>query len=128
MNILKIVLQVLLVIMFSYFGVLKIIGSADMVTAFQSFNYATWFMRLVGLLEVGAAICLLFGVIVSQLRNLTNIGGLIIVILTTGAVYSHFFRQKNIGEGMIPLVVGLIMVAVLFLHNRNTTIVSQVTS
>ena len=128
MNILKIVLQVLLVIMFSYFGVLKIIGSADMVTAFQSFNYATWFMRLVGLLEVSAAICLLLGVIVSQPRNLINIGGLIIVILTTGAVYSHFFRQKNIGEGMIPLVVGLIMVAVLFLHNRNTTIVSQVTS
>ena len=128
MNILKIVLQVLLVIMFSYFGVLKITGSADMVTAVQSFNYATWLMRLVGLLEVSAAICLLLGVIVSQPRNLINIGGLIIVILTTGAVYSHFFRQKNIGEGMIPLVVGLIMVAVLFLHNRNTTTVSQVTS
>ncbi len=128
MNSLKIILQLLLVVMFSFFGTLKIVGSVDMITAFQSFNYAPWFMRFVGLLEVGAAICLLLAMIVSQLRNLTNIGGLIIVILTTGAVYSHFFRQKNIGEGIIPLVIGLVMVAVLMLNNRRATTVSQVTS
>lgn len=97
MNSLKIVLQLLLVVMFSYFGTLKIIGSADMVAAFQSLNYATGFMRFVGFLELGAATCLLLTVIVPKLRNLTNIGGLLIIILTTGAVYSHFFRQKNIG-------------------------------
>lgn len=128
MKILKIVLQLLLALMFSYFGTLKLIGSADMVTAFESFSYAPWFMRFVGLLEVAAAICLLLGVIVSRLRNLTNIGGLFIVMLTTGAVYSHFFRQKNISEGIIPLVVGIVMVTVLFLHKRRAKTVSQVMS
>ncbi len=126
MNILKIVLQLLLVGVFTFFGIMKIIGAPDMVLAFQSFNYADWFMRFVGLLEVGAAACLLLGLILRKQSILTNVGGFIIMILTIGAVCSHFFRQKNIGEGMIPLFVGLVMAAVLYLHNRNNT--KQLTS
>ena len=126
MNSLKIVLQLLLVGLFAYFGFMKIIGAPDMVTAFQSFNYADWFMRFVGILEVGAAICLLIGTFSRNLGILINVAGFIIMILTIGAVCSHFFRQKNIGEGMIPLVVGLIMVAILVLHNRNNA--NQITT
>ena len=121
MNILKTILLVLLAAMFAYFGSMKIIGAAEMVAAFQSFNYADWFMRFVGLLEVGAAVCLLISAFAKKLGILTNVGGFIIMILTIGAVCSHFFRQKNIGEGMIPLFVGLVMAAVLWMHNRNTT-------
>ena len=126
MNSLKIVLQLLLVGLFAYFGFMKIIGAPDMVAAFQSFNYADWFMRFVGILEVGAAICLLIGTFSRNLGILINVAGFIIMILTIGAVCSHFFRQKNIGEGMIPLVVGLIMVAILVLHNRNNA--NQITT
>jgi len=72
MNILKIVLQLLLAAMFTYFGIMKLIGSAEMVAAFNSFNYADWFMRFVGLLEVGAAVCLVIGAFAKNLGILTN--------------------------------------------------------
>lgn len=87
----------LLIAVFLFFGAMKVIGAADMVTAFESFGYADWFMRLTGTIEIIAALCL----ILAFWRNqLIYGGGLLILGLTVGAVYSHVFRQVSVSEAI----------------------------
>ncbi len=119
MNIVKLILQIVIAAIIGYYGTIRLIGTAEMIATFQSFNYAEWFMRLVGVLEIGSALCLVINAIAPKYKILINVAGFIIMILTIGAVCSHFFRQKNIGEGLIPLAVAILTVILLMIHNRN---------
>ncbi|MEM7734195.1 MAG: DoxX family protein [Deinococcota bacterium] len=116
MKIIKLILHVLLIAVFLFFGTMKVIGVADMVTAFESFGYADWFMRLTGTIEIIAATCLMLAFWRSQV---IYVGGLLIVGLTAGAVYSHVFRQGSVGEAIPPFIVGSVMVVVVLLYRRS---------
>ena len=83
-KIIKVVLQSLLIAQFSFFGISKIIGTAEMVNTFENLIlYPSWFRVLVGLVEVTAVVLLVIGF---RKQNLTYAGGFLIGILTIGCL------------------------------------------
>ncbi len=110
------ILQALLIAQFSFFGISKIIGTADMVHTFQNLiQYPSWFRVVVGIVEVTAVVLL---IVAFKKQNLMVWGSLLIGILTLGAAYSHAFRQGSMPDAIIPLVVFAQMSLMLWLNQR----------
>lgn len=108
-------LQIMLVGVFTFFGLMKVIGAEEMVVTFQAFGYSDLFMRLVGVVEVTAALLLILGF---WKRNLILWAGVAIIILTIGATYSHIFLQQLPAEAIPPVIVGSLAALILYLNNR----------
>ena len=124
MKILKIVLQTLLIAQFAFFGISKVIGTADMVQTFTTFGYPNWFMVLTGLIEVTAVLCLAYGFIKAQP---VYYGAFLIAGLTIGAALSHAFIEGSINNAIIPLVVLTQTALMTWLHRRVTSSQEQLT-
>ncbi len=106
------VLQVLLAATFALGGVNKLIGEAQTVAGFEQIGWGTWFMYLIGALEVAGAIALLIPI-------LSGLAGLAFLGLMTGAV----IMQATAFDGemvAVPAVVG-VLVAVVAWARRDRT-------
>lgn len=113
MFIIKIILQLLLIAAFAYFGVLKITGADQMKQSFKKFGYSERFMQITGILEIVAAVCLLLGLFLGWF---TNLGGLLIIGLTLGAIYTHIVKENSIKEAIPAFVMALVTNLVMLMH------------
>ncbi len=111
--IIKVILQLLLVAAFAYFGVLKITGADQMKQSFKKFGYSDRFMKITGILEVSAAVCLLLGLL---LPWFTNLGGLMIIGITFGAIYTHIVKENSLKEALPAFVMAIVTNVVMLIH------------
>ncbi len=111
----KVILQLLLVAAFAYFGYLKLTGAQQMKDAFQKFGYSDQFLRITGILEIVGAACLLLGLI-PGISGLTNLGGLLLIGLTFGAMYSHIVREQSIPAAIPAFVMAIVTSLVMLIH------------
>ena len=98
---------------FGYFGYLKISGAEQMKDSFKKFGYSDKFMQLTGILEIVAAACLLLGIMVAWF---TNLGGLLIIAITFGAMYSHIVREKSMKEAVPAFVMAIVTTIIMLMH------------
>ncbi|MFK7804671.1 MAG: DoxX family protein [Anaerolineae bacterium] len=117
MKIAKTILQVMLIGQFSFFGISKIIGTAEMVSTFSAFGFPPTVRVLVGLVEVAAVLLLAYGFI--NRKSVYN-GAVLLLILTIGATFCHIFLEGNLGNAIPPVIVFLQTALVVWLHSRTT--------
>ena len=86
------VVTVLLSVVFLMAGLNKLLGAESMVAQFQGYGYPTWFMYLIGIVEVGAVVSL-------YIPRFARYGGLALVAVMLGAAFSHI----RAGEWPNPL-------------------------
>ena len=102
------ILSVLLALLFLFAGVPKLLGTAQMVEAFQQMGYSQTFRLLVGLAEVTGAVALL-------VPGVALYGAVLLIGLMLGAVWTVL----RIGQSVIPpVVVGALLVTLVVLHSR----------
>jgi len=111
--VIKIILQLLLAAAFAYFGYLKLTGADQMKDAFKKFDYTEGFMRTTGIIEIVGAACLLLGLL---LPWFTNLGGLLLIGLTLGAMYSHIVREQSMKEAFPAFMMSIVTTVVMLLH------------
>ncbi len=83
-----------------YFGYTKLVGKKDKTESFTRWGYSMLFMKLLGLAEIIAGVCLFF----SQTRY---IGMVVLAIVLVGAVFTHLKNKDEKKEVMTPVFVGL---------------------
>jgi uncharacterized membrane protein YphA (DoxX/SURF4 family) len=101
------VLQVVLALQFAGGGLLKLIGSPEMVDLFASVGAGQWLRYVVGALELAGAV----GLLVPRLQGLAALG---LAGLMVGATATNLFV---LGESAW-LPVGLLLVSVLIARGR----------
>lgn len=111
--IIKIILQLLVAGAFAYFGYLKLTGAEQMKQAFAKFGYSDRFLQITGILEIVAAACLLLGIFLGWF---TNLGGLLIIGITFGAMYSHIVKEQSIKEALPAFVMALVTSIIMLMH------------
>lgn len=113
--IIKVILQLLLVAAFAYFGYLKLTGAKQMKDAFEKFGYSDRFMQITGIVEIVGAACLLLGLI-PAMSGLTSLGGILLIGLTFGAMYSHIVREKSVSEALPAFIMAIVTNIVMLIH------------
>ncbi|MED4267857.1 DoxX family protein [Priestia megaterium] len=108
------IIQGLLVVGFTAFGVMKLTGNAMQVQTFTDLGYSLGLMYFVGVCEVLGAIGLLVGFWKSKMGLLAS-GGLI--LLMAGAAFTHLKAGQGIGAAM-PALIFLILSLVVFIGKR----------
>ncbi|MEJ8306697.1 DoxX family protein [Saccharibacillus sacchari] len=112
MSIFSIVLQILLGVGFTLFGVMKF-GSKQMVSNFETYGYPAWFRVFSGLVEVAAAILLIAGI---WNETLAAWGALLVVATMVGAILTHLKIKDTIQNMMMPFILLVLGAVVLWLH------------
>ncbi|HWZ23172.1 MAG TPA: DoxX family protein, partial [Cytophagaceae bacterium] len=82
-----------------YFGYTKLVGKKNKTESFTRWNYPIWFMKLLGLAEIIAGICLLFS-------STKYFGMILLAIVLAGAIVTHL-RKDAAKEVLPPLFVGV---------------------
>jgi hypothetical protein len=90
-----------------YFWLSKLVAKKEKLEQFKRFGYPIWFMRLLGLAEILACVCLLF----SQTRYY-SIG--IFMVILIGAIYTHLKVNDSKKEIMAPIIVVLHLLVIFF--------------
>ncbi len=102
-------LQIVLAMIFLTVGMAKISGVQSSVDLFEKIGFGQWLRYLVGMVEVGSSVLLLFG-------PYASVGAGLLLIVMAGAVMSHLWI---IGGSVAPaLGLGLIAGAVLYLRRQ----------
>src|SRR4029453_6751919 len=98
--------------MFLMVGFLKLSGDPQMVALFQAIGLGQWFRYVTGSLEVLGAVLLL-------IPRLSELGALLLVGVTLGAVTTHLFV---IGGAPLPAIILLIVTGIIAWGRRERTI------
>jgi putative oxidoreductase len=98
--------------MFLMVGFLKLSGDPQMVALFQAIGLGQWFRYVTGSLEVLGAVLLL-------IPRLSELGALLLVGVTLGAVTTHLFV---IGGNPLPAIILLIVTGIIAWGRRERTI------
>ncbi|TDL75690.1 DoxX family protein [Rhodococcus qingshengii] len=112
MGVLSIILQVLLGIGFLMFGFMKF-GSKQMVDEFRRYGYPGGFRIVTGLVEVIAAVFIISGIWNDQLAAW---GGLLIVAIMLGAIFTHIKVKDPVNRMMMPIVLLILGLIVLLIN------------
>jgi putative oxidoreductase len=97
---LSIILQVILGLGFIMFGFMKF-GSAQMVEGFKQYGYSAGFRIFTGVMELAAAALLIAGI---WNDTLAAVGGLLVVGLMIGAIFTHIKIQDKIKDMVMPII------------------------
>lgn len=76
--------------------------------AFEHWGYPTWFLLVVGAIELVAGLLLLW-------RRSAPIGALLIICVMAGAMWTHYWidlRPKDVFHEVVPMTLALIVLAV----------------
>jgi uncharacterized membrane protein YphA (DoxX/SURF4 family) len=103
------ILAAVLGIAFIGAAVPKLTGQQKMADNFRRWGYAPSVLAATGAVELLAAVCLLVGIAVSALAIA---GGLLIVVVMTGALWTHTRAKDPVGE-LVPAAVLLVLAFVL---------------
>ncbi|TVX91722.1 DoxX family protein [Paenibacillus agilis] len=109
MTILSYVLQGLLIFMFLFAGMSKIVGSAMQVQAFKQLRLPQWFRVVTGLTTMVGVIGLIIGF---WNKELIALAALWIACIMVGAVISHI-RVKHPFKQMVAAIVLLVLALIL---------------
>ncbi|WP_411347005.1 DoxX family protein [Paenibacillus sp. WLX2291] len=117
MTIVSIVLQILLGLGFIMFGSMKF-GSKQMVDEFQRYGYGSGFRLFTGLVEMIAAVLLLWGI----WNGVAAVAGSLLVIGTMlGGILTHI-KIKDPGSKLGMPIILLVLGIVVLLLNINAVI------
>jgi putative oxidoreductase len=112
MNILSIVLQSLLILMFLMAGLGKITGSKMHVEGFNHWGYPQWFRIVTGLVEIVGAAALIIGF---WEHSWVTAGALLLGVTAIGGIITHI-RVKDSFKQTFPIVLlGIISFILLFI-------------
>jgi len=98
---------VLLILVFTPAGLDKFSDTSGWAIAFRHWGYPRWFRIAIGVIEVGAAACLLWG-------RTAVIGAALVICVMLGAMTTHvlFDGGRHLTSEVVPLVLASIVVAV----------------
>ena len=105
------VLTALLAILFLIFGVSKLMGLEMMVNNFIRWGYPSWFLYVVGGLEVLGAI----GLMLPQFRRYAAMG---LIALMLGAIFTHI-KAGEMSQVINPLIHALIAGLIIYWDKPN---------
>jgi hypothetical protein len=91
------------------FGIKKIILQKEMIVKFNNWGYNKYFMWFIGIIEVSAAIGILF----SATRNWSLY---IYSVLLVAAVYTHIKARDSKKDVLAPIFVFLLSTVIFFLN------------
>jgi len=111
MNILLWIIQVLLALLFLFGAVMKLIMPIEAMT--QQVHLPGLFLRFIGVCEVLGGIGLIVPAMVRIRPELTPLAAALLVIIMIGAVVLTLMTG-TIGQALIPLVTGLLLVFVAY--------------
>lgn len=118
MKIVRTILHILLIAQFTFFGLSKIVGSADMLTTFAAFGFPGWVRILVGLVEITAVACLVYGF---WKKQFVLYGAILLFVMTIGATFCHLILEGSVGNAIPPVIVFLQTGIVLWLHKQENS-------
>ena len=98
-------------------GGAKVTHQEDQVEDFQRFGYPQWFRILTGLIEIGAGLALLAGLV--WLAEFTVAGGILLSSVMVGAVATHVRTGDPLSKTAVP--------AVLFAFTAGLLVIRDVT-
>ncbi|MGG4548989.1 DoxX family protein [Rossellomorea marisflavi] len=111
------IIQGLLAVGFIFFSFMKLSANPMQVEAFNDvYGYGTGFMYMVGAIELVAAIGLIIGF---WKKGLAAFFSAVLMVVMTGAAFTHLIAGQGIGVAATPLVL-LILSAVVFFGHRKT--------
>jgi len=111
MNIVLWIIQILLALLFLFGGVMKLIMPIEAMT--QEVHLPGLFLRFIGVCEVLGGIGLIVPALVRIRPELTPLAAALLVIIMIGAVVLTLMTG-TIGQALIPLVTGLLLVFVAY--------------
>jgi len=111
MNIVLWIIQILLALLFLFGGVMKLIMPIEAMT--QQVHLPGLFLRFIGVCEVLGGIGLIVPALVRIRPELTPLAAALLVIIMIGAVVLTLMTG-TIGQALIPLVTGLLLVFVAY--------------
>ena len=91
------ILSVLLAAAFVFGGVAKLIGTEDMVKAFNQFGYPGWFRILIGLIELVGGIALLVPKFAIDAASF-------LIVIMVGAILTVFFAGASIVPPLVTML------------------------
>ena len=92
-----VIVTILLALVFLMAGGAKLSGNAGMVANFKRWGYPAWFHLAIGAAEVGAAILIV-------IPRTTWLGGLAIIGIMLGAIYTHAILEPKAGAVVLCVV------------------------
>ncbi|MEI4831559.1 DoxX family protein [Bacillus sp. FJAT-53711] len=92
MNIVIIIIQFILIGIFSISFFLKISRAKSMVHHWNEYRYPMWFMNVIALLELIGIIGIIIGF---WSDRFLHYAAFLIIVLMLGALHAHFFRAKH---------------------------------
>jgi putative oxidoreductase len=95
---------ILLVLIFVPQGWSKFDDASGWATAFRHWNYPDWFRVTIGVLELGAAILLLYG-------RTAAFGAIVIIVVMLGAMGTHIVKDggRHLTSEIVPLTLATIV-------------------
>ncbi|WP_127584508.1 DoxX family protein [Paenibacillus koleovorans] len=113
MNIVSLVLQTLLGLMFIGGGVTKLAGIKMHVDNFNKWRLPQWFRAVTGLVETAGAIALIAGI---WIDSWAAVGGLIMSVTMLGAILTHLRVRDGAKDTMPSVILLLLSLAVLVIN------------
>lgn len=109
------IIQGLLMVVYFMTGFIKLTGDAMQKQAFtEIYGYGAWFMYVVGILEILAALGLLIGF---WNRKIAIAASALVIVIMAGAVFTHLQAGQGFGVAMAPFIL-LLLAVVVFLGQR----------
>ena|SRR3989344_5965499 len=99
------IIRGILILIFAVEGITKLLSLKFQTDFFAGSYYPSWFMYLIGILELAGAI----GLLVPKFRKYANLGLLGIVI---GAFYTHIIIRRDAFQMMILAIVALVLLSI----------------
>jgi putative oxidoreductase len=116
MNIVAIVLEILLGLMFLMAGVMKLTGAKMHVDNFSRMKLPQWFRVITGLVELVGAVAILIGIWV---HSWAAWAGVLLALTMVGAIAAHLRSKDPAGQTVVPILLLIIAVIVSILHGSS---------
>lgn len=113
MDILSIILQILLALMFLIAGLGKLFGSKTSVESFNHLKLAQWFRVITGLVELVGAASLIIGF---WEESWVPAGGLLLGVVAIGGIISHIRVKDSFKQTFTILLLGIIAFVLLWIN------------
>lgn len=104
------VLSVLLAVAYFWSGLWKLLGSEAMANQFAGWGYATWFMTLIGMIEVAGGLALL-------VPQAAPYAAAALGVVMLGAAYTHVANGEG-AEVLRPLIFLAVLAVVFWLRRQ----------
>src|SRR5438105_1527112 len=96
------VVSILCAAMFLFSGGSKFLKPEEATKGFAHFGYPDWFRILIGVLEIGGALLLLF-------PRIAWVGSGMLAVIMVGAAFSHL-KESEFGNAVVPAVLFVVLV------------------